>query len=74
MLGIFGYVNLFQFHLNHVDKIPMTPQEEKQIEEWNAELSDDIKITLFITEDKRSEELIKFCEDLTRIASSITFQ
>jgi glutaredoxin len=49
----------------------MTPQEEKQIRKWNSELSDDIQISLLVTEDKRSMEFIDFSENLNCLAPKI---
>ena len=49
----------------------MTPQEEKRIRKWNNELSSDVRITLLVTEDKRSREFGEFCENLTRLAPKI---
>ncbi len=50
----------------------MTQQEEMQITEWNAGLDGDIEIHLVMTEDKRSGELNRFCEDLTRLAPKVS--
>lgn len=49
----------------------MTPQEEKLIKEWHAPLSGPIAIGLDVTEDKRSAEFVRFCDDLTRVAPKI---
>ncbi len=49
----------------------MTPEEEKRIRKWNNELSSDVRITLLVTEDKRSGEFGEFCENLTRLAPKI---
>jgi glutaredoxin len=49
----------------------MTPQEEKQIRKWNSEQSDDIQISLLVTEDKRSMEFIDFSENLNCLAPKI---
>lgn len=49
----------------------MTSEEEKQIREWNSELSDDIQISLFVTEDQRSRTFESFCENFTRFAPQI---
>lgn len=49
----------------------MTPEEEEQIRRWNGELSADIHIGLFITEDPRSKEFEGFCENLIRLAPRI---
>jgi len=49
----------------------MTSEEEKQIREWNNELSNDIQISLLVTEDQRSKEFMGFCENLTHLAPRI---
>ena len=49
----------------------MTSEEEKQIREWNNELSGDIQISLLVTEDQRSKEFMGFCENLTHLAPRI---
>lgn len=49
----------------------MTHQEEKQIIEWNAQLSDEIQILLIITDDERSKEFRSFCDDLSRLAPKV---
>ncbi len=49
----------------------MTPSEEKQITRFNDSLSDKIVISVFSTEDERSEELLKFCEHLGNLAPHI---
>jgi hypothetical protein len=49
----------------------MTSQEEKQIRNWNSELSSDIEISVVITEDERSPEFSEFCNNLTRLAPKI---
>ena len=49
----------------------MTPEEEKQIRTWNNGLSCDIRIILLVTEDKRSENFLDFCQNLTRLAPRI---
>jgi glutaredoxin len=49
----------------------MTPQEEKQISEWNAGLSDEIQIQLMITEDERTKEFRAFCDMLSRLAPNV---
>ena len=50
----------------------MIPEKEKQhIANWNRTLKDDIRITLILTEDERSQTFKDFCDDLTRIAPKI---
>jgi hypothetical protein len=49
----------------------MTPQEEKLIKEWHDTLPGPIEIGLDVTEDKRSAEFARFCDDLTRVAPKI---
>ena len=49
----------------------MTPQEEKQISEWNAGYADNIQLRLILTADKRSAELREFCDALSRFAPKI---
>ncbi len=49
----------------------MTPQEEKQITEWNARLSDEIQIQLIITEDDRTKEFRAFCDILAGLAPNV---
>jgi len=49
----------------------MTPQEEKQISEWNAGLSGEIQIQLMITEDDRTKEFRAFCDILSGLAPNV---
>jgi len=49
----------------------MTPQEEKQISEWNAECAENIQLRLILTTDKRSAELHEFCDAFSRFAPKI---
>jgi len=50
----------------------MIPEIEKQqIANWSRTLKDDIRITLILTEDERSQTFKDFCDDLTHIAPKI---
>jgi len=50
----------------------MIPEKEKQqIANWSRTLKDDIRITLILTEDERSQTFKDFCDDLTHIAPKI---
>ena len=49
----------------------MTPQEEKQIQEWGSGLSDTLQLGLILTGDKRDSELKNFCEALSHIVPQI---
>ena len=50
----------------------MIPEKEKQqIANWSRILKDDIRITLILTEDERSQAFKDFCDDLTGIAPKI---
>ncbi|MFH2012623.1 MAG: thioredoxin family protein [Pseudomonadota bacterium] len=49
----------------------MISEEEKQIQEWNNKLPGDIKISLLITEDKRSIEFEVFCDNFRHLAPRI---
>jgi hypothetical protein len=49
----------------------MTPEEEKRIKEWHARRSDPVAITLEVTKDKRSAELVRFCDDLAELAPAV---
>ncbi|MDM8550321.1 thioredoxin family protein [Desulfobacterales bacterium HSG2] len=49
----------------------MTPNEEKQITDWNNKCSDEIQIRLILTEDERGKELSKFCDDLSVAAPKV---
>lgn len=50
----------------------MIPEKEKQqIANWSRTLKDDIRITLILTEDERSQIFKDFCDDLTHIAPKI---
>ena len=49
----------------------MTPEEEKQVREWNQGLSGNIRIILLVTEDKRTKDFLNFCQDLTHLAPQI---
>jgi len=50
----------------------MIPEMEKQqITNWSRTLKDDIRITLILTEDERSQIFKDFCDDLTHIAPKI---
>ncbi len=50
----------------------MTPQEEKQIVEFNKRIESKIHIHFVATRDKRSKELKKFCDNLTSLAPKIS--
>jgi hypothetical protein len=49
----------------------MTPEEEKRIKEWHAVLSGPVPITLELTEDRRSADLARFCDELAEMAPAI---
>ena len=50
----------------------MIPEKEKQqIANWSRTRKDDIRITLILTEDERSQTFKDFCDDLTHIAPKI---
>ena len=49
----------------------MTPDEEKQIREWHAVLSDPVPISLEVTKDRRSADLEHFCDELAEMAPAI---
>jgi len=50
----------------------MIPEKEKQqIANWSRTIKDDIRITLILTEDERSQTFKDFCDDLTHIAPKI---
>ncbi|HHC23926.1 MAG TPA: hypothetical protein ENK58_00715 [Desulfobacterales bacterium] len=49
----------------------MTPQQEKQIADWNSRQSDEIQIRLIETKDERSVKFSRFCEELSRIAPKV---
>jgi alkyl hydroperoxide reductase subunit AhpF len=49
----------------------MNSSERKKIEKFNSELTSDIGVDLVLTEDKRSEELSRFCEELAKTAPKI---
>ena len=49
----------------------MTPEEEKRIKEWHTVLSGPVAITLEVTEDRRSTDLARFCDELAEIAPAI---
>jgi len=50
----------------------MTPQEKEFITTWNDRFSQDAKIQIFLTKDKRSQELSQFCRNLSRLTPKIT--
>ena len=50
----------------------MTPEEEKQIRQWNATLSHDVHIRLVATEDRRSKVLQDFCHRFSTVASRVS--
>ncbi|MFO7556128.1 MAG: hypothetical protein R6W88_13070 [Desulfobacterales bacterium] len=50
----------------------MIPAEEKKkIAEWGRNLKDDIRITLILTEDERSQTFKDFCDELADIVPKI---
>lgn len=49
----------------------MTPQEEKQIKEWNDKRDKNVQIHLILTEDERSKTLVGFCETLSEVAPNL---
>jgi hypothetical protein len=49
----------------------MTPEEEKRIRDWHAVLSHAVTITLEVTEDRRSAELARFCDELAGVAPDV---
>jgi hypothetical protein len=50
----------------------MTSEEEKLILKWHSSLSNDVKITLVFSEERRSELFQGFCEELTNLSPKIT--
>ena len=46
-------------------------QDEMIIRRWHEKLSGEIMLTLIITEDKRNEAFMKFCDRLSALASQI---
>ncbi len=50
----------------------MTPQEKKLIANLNDGLSNDIRISLTLTQDDRSEKFSRFCENLSNLAPKIS--
>lgn len=49
----------------------MTPEEEKQIKEWSSRLSDEIRIELILTKDKRTDDFREFCETLSELVPNL---
>ncbi len=49
----------------------MTHQEEEQIRMWAAGLSREVRLRFVGTEDQRSQEIAKFCEELEALASGV---
>jgi len=50
----------------------MTPLEKKTIADFNDSLSGDIKLSITLTKDDRSETLNKFCKELSELAPKIS--
>lgn len=49
----------------------MTSEEEKKIAQWSKTLQNSIPIDLILTGDHRSDAFLDFCNNLSRIASSV---
>jgi glutaredoxin len=49
----------------------MTPEEQERISTWNSEVSNDIELRLFMTQDQRSKQLGNFCDHLAQLAPNI---
>jgi len=49
----------------------MTPHEQERIRTWSRALKGEARIRLIATEDQRSREIARFCEDLAGIAAGV---
>jgi hypothetical protein len=49
----------------------MTPEEEKQIMQWDRALDHDVQVHLITTKDERSALLADFCDDLQAVSSNV---
>jgi len=52
----------------------MTPHEEKKIIKWSRNLSDTVQLKLCLTNDKRSEQLRVFCNELSGLTEKINVE